>query len=166
MRNYVAYLLFALTAGVLWSWFQNQFTFQNLVVGFLWGVAILLVWGHTFLLEPWTHVTWRKGFWGAVYMGILLKEIFLANIFVARRLLRLRVNIRPGIVKVPTDLDSGLAVTTLANSITLTPGTFTLYITPDNKTLFVHALDMESPEQVAAGIKGALERPIRRVEQA
>ena len=166
MRIYVASFLFALTAAVLWGWIQNHFTPQNLVVGFLWGIGILLLWRQRFLREPWTQASWRRAVWGVWCIGILLRAILLSNIFVLQRVIRPRLALRPGIVAVPTELKSDLAVTTLANSITLTPGTFTIFITPDKEILFVHALDMDTPEEVAGSIKSALEKPIGRVERA
>jgi multicomponent Na+:H+ antiporter subunit E len=82
------------------------------------------------------------------YLPWLFKEIVLANVQVARIVLDPRLPIDPGLVRVPTRLRSALAVTTFANSITLTPGTVTVDVEGDE--LVVHALVRQPPEGFAA----------------
>ena len=53
--------------------------------------------------------------------------------------------IRPGIVKIKTSLTSESAITALANSITLTPGTLTVDLTDDG-TLYVHWINVRSDD--------------------
>jgi multicomponent Na+:H+ antiporter subunit E len=78
------------------------------------------------------------------YLPWLLKEIVLANVQVVRLVLDPRLPIDPVLVRVPTRLRSPLAVTTFANSITLTPGTVTVDVEGDE--LVVHALTAQTPE--------------------
>jgi multicomponent Na+:H+ antiporter subunit E len=54
--------------------------------------------------------------------------------------------IRPGIVKVRTTLKSDTALTFLANSITLTPGTFCVDIKPEDGILYIHWINVESED--------------------
>ena len=70
---------------------------------------------------------------------------------------------RPGIVAIPLDLDRDWQVALLANLITLTPGTLTVEISSDHKTLFVHELVIEDPEAVRRQIKQGFERRIKRL---
>ena len=65
--------------------------------------------------------------------------------------------LRPGIVAVPLDTRSAAEHTLLANVVTLTPGTMSIDLSADGKTLYVHVLDMESPEAVRKSIKDGLE---------
>lgn len=75
------------------------------------------------------------------YIILLVKEIFIANIQVARVVLNPKMNISPCIVKIKTNLKGDLSKTILANSITLTPGTITASL--DGEELTVHCLNEE-----------------------
>ncbi|WP_232745097.1 monovalent cation/H+ antiporter subunit E [Halorubrum aethiopicum] len=75
---------------------------------------------------------------GAVYVPVLLFEILKSNIVVARVILDPRMPIEPSLNRVRVIVGSGLPVTTLANSITLTPGTLTVRARDGN--LYVHSL--------------------------
>ena len=77
----------------------------------------------------------------ALYLLLLLKEIILANISVARIVMSPKINVSPCIVRLKTRLKSSLHRAILANSITLTPGTLTLQLNDDE--LVVHCLMKE-----------------------
>ena len=82
-----------------------------------------------------------------------------ANIDVALRIITGRV--KPGIVKVSSELKSGLGQTVLADSITLTPGTMTVDIDPENGDLYVHWInvtDLRPTEEMVYGSFGAWAR--------
>lgn len=81
------------------------------------------------------------------YLPWLLKEIVVANVQVVRIVLDPRLPTDPGLVHVPTRLSSDLAVTTFANSITLTPGTITVDV--GEGMLVVHSLTAQTPEAFA-----------------
>jgi multicomponent Na+:H+ antiporter subunit E len=78
----------------------------------------------------------------ALYLMLLLKEIVLANISVAKIVLSPKMNISPCIVRLKTQLKSSLHRAILANSITLTPGTLTVQLKEDE--LVVHCLVKEN----------------------
>jgi len=81
------------------------------------------------------------------YLPWLLKEIVIANLQVIRVVLDPRLPVDPTIVRFSTRLAGDLAVTTFANSITLTPGTVTVDV--DGKDFVVHALTHQTPESFA-----------------
>ena len=88
------------------------------------------------------------------YLGVLLIEIVKANIDVAYRVLHPKMPIKPGIVTIRTNLKQDIAKLILANSITLTPGTFTLDIIGDKLLIHwinVKAEDMEEATRIIAG---------------
>ena len=86
----------------------------------------------------------------AWYVPWLLREIVRANLAVMRIVLDPRLPIDPVVVRVRAPLRGALAVTTLANSITLTPGTITL--DAEDGELTVHALDPGSAVGIEAGL--------------
>lgn len=71
-------------------------------------------------------------------------EMIKANVNVAAIVLHPKRPIKPGIIKIRTGLKTDAALTTLANAITLTPGTFTVDIDPVRQELYIHCLTVES----------------------
>lgn len=99
-------------------------------------------------------------------LGLLLyflKELLLSNAAVARSILRPVSSLSPGIVAVPLDLTSDAGITVLANLITLTPGTLSLDVSPDRRTLYVHALDVADPDAFRREVKEGFERRVKEV---
>ncbi len=78
--------------------------------------------------------------WFIVYIGLFSWECLKANFDVAFRALSPTLPIRPGTLKVPTELKSDIALTFLANSITLTPGMTTIDVDKESGFLYVHFL--------------------------
>jgi multicomponent Na+:H+ antiporter subunit E len=76
-----------------------------------------------------------------VYLPVFIWKLILANLDVARRVLSPSLPLNPGIVKVQTNLKSDFAKLTLANSITLTPGTLSIDVEDDY--LYVHTVDVK-----------------------
>lgn len=92
----------------------------------------------------------------AMYWLWLLNEVRKANIDVVKAVVRSEMEINPQLSKFRIKFDNPMAYTTLANSITLTPGTVTLNVTEDG--LFeVHALN----DGFAAGLlEGGMQEKI------
>lgn len=101
------------------------------------------------------------------WLGVFMVELFKANFNMAKRCFTGCKNVNPGIVKVPVDLEGDYAQASLANAITLTPGTITMDITEeDGQTYYyIHWIDVTKPSGKEAGdeIKGTLEKWLRRV---
>ncbi|MCK5856624.1 MAG: Na+/H+ antiporter subunit E [Bacteroidales bacterium] len=83
-----------------------------------------------------------------IYLIVFMGELVKANIDVTRRVLSPSLPINPGIVKVETRLKSKMARLILANSITLTPGTFTLEVHDD--AFYIHWIDVKHAEEAQA----------------
>lgn len=73
------------------------------------------------------------------YAGVLIIEIFKANIATIKLIMSNRYDVEPVLVEFSVHFESTLAKVLYANSITLTPGTITADISEDKYT--VHALD-------------------------
>lgn len=87
------------------------------------------------------------------YAPWLLWQIVRSNVQVARLVLDPRLPIDPVVIRARTGMRRELAVATLANSITLTPGTVTVDV--DGEELIVHALTRETAADVASGTMAA-----------
>ncbi len=92
-------------------------------------------------------------------------ELIKANFHVAYIVIHPLLPIKPGIVKVKTKLKRDSALTMLANSITLTPGTLTVDIDVDNQILYVHWIDVKFTdiEQTTKDIGGRFEKLLEEI---
>lgn len=71
--------------------------------------------------------------------------------------------LRPAILAVPLDVRSAGGITLFADMVTLTPGTTSLDVAEDNRTLYVHVLDVRDAERTIAEMKRTLERRAMKV---
>ena len=95
-----------------------------------------------------------------LYVPYLLWEVARANLAIAAIVLHPRLPIDPKTVSYPTTLRGELALATLANSVTLTPGTLTVDVDAEEGTLLIHTLTEDSREEL---LGGSLERAIKFV---
>jgi multicomponent Na+:H+ antiporter subunit E len=107
--------------------------------------------------------TLKAAFYFLRFLMILGREVVLATIAVTKLVLGPAHRVRSGFVAIPLDADTDLEVTALANSITLTPGTITVYVNPTYDLLVVHAIDIgDDPEEMRRVTKEVLEANILR----
>jgi multicomponent Na+:H+ antiporter subunit E len=97
------------------------------------------------------------------FAWFFLKELLAANLKVAAAVAAPRGRIRPAIVACPLTLDRDAEIALLANLITLTPGTLSLEVSRDRRTLYVHAMAVTSPEDLRREIRDGFERRILQV---
>jgi multisubunit Na+/H+ antiporter MnhE subunit len=96
-----------------------------------------------------------------VFLAVFARELVLANIAVAKTVLFQSVDeLAPGFVTYPTEGLTEFEIVVLTHCITLTPGTTSVEVAEDLKTVLVHALDARDPQGVCDGIKKTLETPI------
>ena len=86
----------------------------------------------------------------ALYWLWLLKEVVNANIDVVKATVKSEMVINPRVIAFRIKYDNPMAHTTLANSITLTPGTVTLNVTEDG-LYEIHALTDGAAEGLLGG---------------
>lgn len=99
----------------------------------------------------------------AGFILFFARELISANLRVAYDVLTPRHHMTPGIVAVPLDVESDLEITVLATVITLTPGTLSLHVADDRRTLYVHAMYIDDPAHLVRRIKEGFERRVREV---
>jgi len=131
-------ILFSFAVWVLLTWTLN---WQNLIVGGLVSITVGLLFGNLTVSAPAKVFQLQRWFWFIVYIPVFLWEMAKANLDVAYRVLHPKMPINPGIVKVKTKIQSEMGRTFLANSITLTPGTFTVDI--KDELLYIHWINVK-----------------------
>ncbi len=98
------------------------------------------------------------------YIVFLVKEIIMSNIAVAKIVLNPKMPISPGIARFKTPLKKDIFKVILANSITLTPGTFTIDIIGDY--YYVHAITTFDPKYYKAGVEEwDMLKKLKRIEE-
>jgi len=143
-------VLIFLVAFLTWCGFNWVPDNQHLLVGLaVAGVVTWLTWG-LFAEPPWKNLIRRCVAFLFWYLPVLLKEVVMANLDVAQRVVRPRMPIHPGIVKANTTLTSELGLTFLANSITLTPGTLSVDVDKNKGLLYIHWIDVKGKDAETA----------------
>jgi multicomponent Na+:H+ antiporter subunit E len=87
------------------------------------------------------------------FVGLFLVELVLANLRVAREIVTPGLDLRPGIVRVPTEDLDDWEMLVLANTLTMTPGTLSLQVDDVTRDLYVHSLYVDSREAFVADVK-------------
>jgi multicomponent Na+:H+ antiporter subunit E len=142
--------------ALIWLALTGEFTPVNLALGFAAGYLVL---------RAARRALPRTGYFGRVFqvisfLGFFLWELFKANIRVAYDIVTPRHHMKPGVVAIPLELTTDEEITVLANLITLTPGTLSLDVSADRRTLYVHAMYVDDLEAFRREIKDGFERRV------
>ncbi len=120
----------------MWLVLTANFELANIFIGLGVSFSIALLYINLFKHKEFEFI---NPLWFGVYILVLLKNLIISNIDIAKRTLRKDMKLAPAIVAVKTELKSDWKKLLLANSITLTPGTLTLDIKED--TLYIHVIE-------------------------
>ncbi|MGF7183954.1 multicomponent Na+:H+ antiporter subunit E [Desulfitispora alkaliphila] len=152
---------FVLNLLVAFVWASlTGFNTLNFIIGFILGAI---------LITAFKIVTKQKeSYFTRVNLAVRLllvfiKELLVANWAVIRVVLSPGMNIKPGIISYPLDVEDDFHITLLANMISLTPGTLSMYVSDDNKYLYIHVMDIKDKDEVISGIKNTFEKGIKEV---
>ncbi len=145
--------------AIAWAAISGQITVSNLLVGFLIGYVVLWFVSRSI----WPSNYFRK-FWQVIHFALFfLRELFVANLKVAIDIVTPRHLMKPAVLAIPIETRSAGETTTLANAVTLTPGTLSLDVSPDGKTLYVHVMYAEDTEAARRAIQEGMGRRVREV---
>ncbi|MBN2135635.1 MAG: Na+/H+ antiporter subunit E [Acidobacteria bacterium] len=132
---------FLMLFGV-WLLFTWTLEIPDVIAGVIVSLILAVLLNSIFDGEVTSLLNPVKLFWAIIYIPVFFYHMMVANLDVAYRVLNPGLPIKPGIVKVKTKLKSDLGKTTLANSITLTPGTLTVDI--KGEYLYIHWINVLS----------------------
>ncbi|WP_151736911.1 Na+/H+ antiporter subunit E ['Paenibacillus yunnanensis' Narsing Rao et al. 2020] len=153
--------LFNLLIAFLWMAMNNNDSGSSFIVGYLLGVALLIFFRRT---RPQKKPFYLRRLWAILkLLLIFIRELTISNFVVIGHILRPKLAIKPGIFAYETALASAWEVTLLSCLVCLTPGTLTLDVSPDRKTLYIHAIDIKDAEAQVAQIRGTFEQAIVEV---
>jgi multicomponent K+:H+ antiporter subunit E len=161
MRRFLPSLPLSVAVFVLWLLLVADTAPGQVVLALLLAIALPLAAG---LLEP-----ERAHFGRAIVVvrlaGVVLWDMLLSNIEVARRILGPETALSPAFIRVPLDLTSLHGITALASIITLTPGTLSAELAPDRSHLLVHCFNLKDADATIMAIKTRYEAPLKDIFQ-
>ncbi|QIK38310.1 Na+/H+ antiporter subunit E [Caldichromatium japonicum] len=159
MNRWLPHPFLSLLLAFIWVLLANSLSPGQIALGVLLGWLIPLFtsrfWPERTIIH---HPLTLLGF-----VLIVCGDILIANVQVAWLIIRGPRHIRPAFVVVPLDLRSEIGISLLANTISLTPGTVSSWLSPDRRFLVVQGLDVPDPEALVAVIKRRYETPLRKV---
>lgn len=136
---------------LLWIIFNGKLTLEIAVFGAVFTALIFA------FMVAFMDYSWRKEMMvyrliplGLKYLFVLIWEIIKANAVMLGIVVTDKHELEPTIVKFQPELQSELARVILANSITLTPGTYTVGI--DDRELRVHCLDKDFSIEIESSV--------------
>jgi multicomponent Na+:H+ antiporter subunit E len=154
--------LFALNIllAFVWQALTATFTLPSLLSGFVIGYGAL------WLAQPLFGD--RSPYFVRVFRIIRLTLFFLWELLVSS--IRVAWDVvtpthysNPKIVEMPLDVESDFEILLVTTLISLTPGTLSLDVTPDRKTLIVHAMFADDPDALVRELKDGMERMVKEV---
>ncbi|SEO42882.1 multisubunit potassium/proton antiporter, PhaE subunit [Salinihabitans flavidus] len=162
LKRVLPHPVLSITLTFVWLALVNKITLGNLILGGALGMIVPLVTAPYWPDRP----TLRNPLMAAEYILVVLWDIVVANVQVAMIILFKRNDaIHSKWVTIPLDLTSAEAITVLAGTITMTPGTVSVTLSADGSNLLVHCLHTDDPEAVRDQIKARYERRLMEVFQ-
>lgn len=143
----------------LWMFLQDSTSIINFISGYFVGLLVLFFMRRFFQkpFYPFTLAAVGK------LLIIFISELATSSLMVMKHVLRPKLDVKPGIFKVETDLEGDLEITLLSLLICLTPGSVVMEITPDEKVLYVHGLNMPESKDSVLKSKLVFEKAIKDV---
>lgn len=162
MRRLLPHPLLSAILVILWLLLVNELSVGQLLLGIVLGLAVPL---YTERFWP-EKVKVRQPLLLLRFLLIVLYDILVANVTVARLILGQQDRLQPAFLVMPLTLRTDLAISLLANTISLTPGTVSAYLSADRRCLIVHSLHTTDPDDLLATIRERYEAPLKEILEA
>jgi len=146
MRRLIYFVLaFIVWVLLAWPFIDGHIDMQIVAAGIIAAVIVAFLFHEVLPKEHRIFTSPKRIFWALVYIPVFFYYVIKANFDVVYRALHPKMPIKPGIVKIKTNLKTESAITALANSITLTPGTLTVDLTDDGY-MYIHWIYVKSDD--------------------
>ncbi|MBC9072262.1 Na+/H+ antiporter subunit E [Thauera sp. CAU 1555] len=160
MQRWLPHPLLTVVLIALWMLLLNNFSAGGLLMGSLLGVVIPIITSNFWPERP-PVKAYGKAF---SYMALVAWDVVVANLQVARLILFRRADeLHVRWVTVPLELRSPEAITVLAGTITMTPGTVSCDLSADGRSLLVHCLDAPDAEEAVRQMKERYEARLMEI---
>ena len=147
-------LLVFLLLFVTWVAFSGLVSLSNLVIGFVLGYGVIWV------IQPMLgQSAYARRGWAWIKLVVyFIYDLISSSIEVAIDVVTPGHRSRPAILEMPLDVKTDAGILLVTNLISLTPGTLSLDVSEDRRTLRFHAMFADDPEKLKAGLKQGIER--------
>lgn len=160
LRSLFPHPVLTLTLIALWQMLMNTVSLGTLLFGLILGIVVPILTAPYWPDRP----VLRKPLRIIEYGTVVIWDIIVANVVVSWIVLfKPNHKIQSRWVTVPLDLRTPEAITALAGTITMTPGTVTADLSACGRALLVHCLDAEDPDAVRDEIKNRYERRLKEI---
>lgn len=160
LRKLFPHPVLTVVLTLVWVGLVNVLTLNAFVFGFILGTILPLLTAAYWPDRP----RLRNPLMIIEYILIVLWDICVANVQVAKIILfKPNSKLQSKWITVPLDLRTPEAITVLAGTITMTPGTVSSDLSEDGHSLLVHCLDAPDPKAVVAEIKHRYERRLKEI---
>jgi multicomponent Na+:H+ antiporter subunit E len=150
-------LLGSILLALAWAALQGELSLTTLLVGYVVGYAILALLAKGGVMPSTLVFRTIHAFGLAAFFAW---ELLIANFRVAADVLRGH-RIEPAVVAIPLDVTSDGEILLLSMLINITPGSVTIDLSDDRRTLYVHVMHMRSADETRREIKGGFERRVK-----
>ena len=153
-------ILINIVLAIIWTLLQNSYSLTSFLFGYVIGLLLLFILRRFLVFDFYFIRVWAI----IKLIFLFLKELVVANIDVIKVVLNPNLsNYSPGIVAVPTNLDTKFEITLLASLISLTPGTVSMDFSDDSKIIYIHSIHIEDKKEMIEQIHNTFERAIMEV---
>ena len=160
MQRWLPHPLLTVVLIMLWMLLLNAFSVGGFVMGALLGIVIPRVTSNFWPERPPIQAYGKA----LAYMGLVLWDVVVANLHVTRLILFRRADqLQVRWVTLPIELRSPEAITVLAGTITMTPGTVSCDLSADGHSLLVHCLDAPDAEDTVRQMKERYEDRLKEI---
>ncbi len=155
----ISMLLLNLFLALVYVSLTGQFSEMNFLIGFVLGYLVVTLYCRATGVPSYP----RKYFRLFIFLVYFLRILTIANLQVAWEIITPGYHMSPRIIRYPVHDLTPVQITTLANAISLTPGTLTVDVDDDGTYLYVHAMYGEDRKQTIASLDELKERLIEEV---
>ena len=148
-----------LLLAIAWAALVGSFTLVSLALGF--GLGYFALWVARPLFGSTSY--FERVFRVLRLAALFVYELVVSSFRVVWDVLTPDHLSRPGIIALPLDVEGEGGILLVSNLISLTPGSLTLDISPDRRTLYVHAIFAEDPDGLRRELKEGMVRHVIEV---
>ena len=143
--------------AIAWVFITGGFSVLNGAFGFLLGLGSLALIREQIGTTGYVRRVRRV----ASLAFLFVYELLMSAIRVFKLVLTPDLStLQPGFIAYPLTVDRDFEISLLANLITLTPGTLSVDVSDNRRTLYIHAIHVPDPDALRADIATGFERKI------
>ncbi len=152
-------LLLNILLALAWMFLTGNLEFINFIEGFI--ISFLILWISRYATSTSSYLNKIPKIIDFIFY--FLYQLIVANIKVTVDIVTPRHRMKPAIIAVPLTIDRNYEIAMLANIVTLTPGTLTLDVSADNKTMYIHSMYVDNAEEFISELKNGFEKKLMEI---